>query len=392
MPPEKPAVLMVTGAYVPEMSGAGLQCRALVRALSDQVSFTILTTTMDDRLPAEDEQDGVPVYRVLVNPASTRSKLLAALRMIRLLLRLRGRFSIMHLHGFSQKSVLLVIMGLITGKHIAIKMTSVGHDDPVSMQARGRIWKWCYSRAHVLFGVSPRFQTLHESSGLSRERFRLIPNGVDVKRFSPLSPQERRVLRGTLGLPVEGALVLFVGFFSRDKCPDVLFDAWARCVSAGDRASVLLFVGATRSDYYEVDPRLAEDIRERAARLGVTSRVCFVEATAQIEDYQRAADIFVLPSVREGLPNALLEAMACGAGCVATRIEGVTDQLLAGDSGVLVPPRDVVALEGALTRLLADPEGTQAMGARARVRIVQDFAMAIAARRYLAVYQELLAS
>ncbi len=392
MHPEKPAVLMVTGAYVPEMSGAGLQCRALVRALSDRVSFAVLTTTMDDSLSVEDEQDGVPVYRVLVNPASVRSKLSAALRMIALVVRLRKRFSILHLHGFSQKSVLLVILGLVTGKRIAIKMTSVGHDDPAAMRARGRIWQWCYSRAHVLFGVSPRFQALHESSGLPRERFRLIPNGVDIQRFRPASPEARRALRGALGLPVEGPLVLFVGFFSREKCPDVLFDAWTRCVAAGDRSSVLVFVGATRSDYYEVEGRLAEDIRERAARLDLISRLYFVEATTQIEDYQRAADLFVLPSVREGLPNALLEAMACGTACVATRLEGVTDQLLAGDSGVLVPPRDVAALESALTRLMADPEGATAIGTRARARIVQDFAMSNAASQYLAVYQELLAS
>lgn len=392
MPPEKPAVLMVTGAYMPEMSGAGLQCRALVRELRDLVSFTILTTTTDDSLPVEDEQDGVPVYRVLVNPASAWSKLVAALRMVQLLLRLRKRFSILHLHGFSQKSVLLVIVGLASRKRIAIKMTSVGHDDPVSMRARGRIWNWCYSRAHVLFGVSPRFQALHESSGLARERFRLIPNGVDLQRFRPAAPEEQRVIRRDLGLPAEGPLVLFVGFFSHEKCPDVLFEAWTRCLAAGDRSSVLVFVGATRSNYYEVDRKLADAIRERAARLDVTTRVCFVEATTQIEKYQRAADIFVLPSVREGLPNALLEAMACGAGCVATRIEGVTDRLLAGDTGILVPPRDAAALEDALTRLMADPEGAAAMGARARARIVQDFALPNTARQYLAVYQELLAS
>jgi glycosyltransferase involved in cell wall biosynthesis len=121
--------------------------------------------------------------------------------------------------------------------------------------------------------------------------------------------------------------------------------------------------------------------------------VCFVGAVNEVEDYLRAADIFVLPSVREGLPNALLEAMACGVGCIATYLHGVTDALIADDeSGILVPPRDAAALETALARLVSQPDRARAMGARARQRIERDFALAQTAQQYLAVYRELLAS
>ncbi|MSO55897.1 MAG: glycosyltransferase family 1 protein [Acidobacteria bacterium] len=393
MTPGKPGVLMVTGAYYPELSGAGLQCRALVRKLQDEVDFTVLTTTTDPSLPAKGERDGVPVHRVFVDPASAWSKLAAGLRMARVVLGERRRFSILHLHGFSQKSILLVVLGFVIGKRVGIKLTSVGHDDPAAMKARGRLAYWCYSQARVFFGVSPRFQALYEASGLPRDRFRLIPNGVDLERFRPASLTERLALRAELGLPTDTTLILFVGFFSREKCPDLLFGAWSRLAASGDRSSVLVFVGATRSAYYEVDERLAEDIRERASRLGLGRRLHFVEATREIEKYQRAADIFVLPSVREGLPNALLEAMACGAACIATRLDGVTDALIIDeDSGILVPPRDGAALESALARLVSQPDRGRAMGARARQRIERDFALAQTAQKYLAAYRELLAS
>ena len=283
MTPAKPGVLMVTGAYFPEMSGAGLQCRELVRQLRDAVRFTVLTTTTDPSLPANDERDGVPVRRVFVDPTSVWSKLTAGLRMTRVVLTERRRFSILHLHGFSQKSMLLIALGLMSGKRIGIKLTSVGHDDPASMRARGRLAYWCYSRAHVFFGVSPRFRALYEASDLSRERFRLIPNGVDLERFKPASLDERRALRVELGLPADGALILFVGFFSREKCPDLLFDAWSRMATRDHSSSALVFVGATRSGYYEVDERLAQDIRDRATRLGLAARLRFVEATHEIE-------------------------------------------------------------------------------------------------------------
>ena len=389
----KPSVLMVTGAYFPEMSGAGLQCRELVRQLRDAVRFTVLTTTTDPSLPANDERDGVPVHRVFVDPTSAWSKLTAGLRMTRVMLDARRRFSILHLHGFSQKSMLLIALGLVTGKRIAIKLTSVGHDDPAAMKARGRTAYWFYSQARIFFGVSPRFQALYDASGLPRDRFRLIPNGVDLERFRPASPEERRSLRVGLNLPADCVPILFVGFFSREKCPDVLFDAWSRLAAAGNQSSVLVLIGATRSRYYEVDERLADDIRLRVSRLGLEKRLYFVEATNAIEQYQRAADIFVLPSVREGLPNALLEAMACGTACIATRLDGVTDTLIAdGENGILTPPRDVSALEAALARLVLQPDCARAMGAMARQRIERDFALAQTTQKYLTAYQELLAS
>lgn len=391
--PDNPDVLMVTGAYFPELSGAGLQCRELVRALDGAVTCTILTTTTDRTMPAQDRQDGVPVFRVFVGTTPVWSKLVAALHMTVAVWRLRNRFTILHLHGFSQKSMLLVVLGLLMRKRIAIKLTSVGHDDPLSMRTRGQLAYWCYSRAHMLFGVSPRFEQLFLSSGLPAERFRLIPNGVDLTRFRPATREEKRALRTELGLPASGALILFVGFFSREKCPDALFEAWSSLATDAGRASVLLLIGATRSQYYEVDPTLAVDIRRRASDLGLESRMCFVESTTEIERYQRAADIFVLPSVREGLPNALLEAMACGTACIATRLKGVTDRLITDpDDGLLVPPRDVAALGVALHQLLSEPARAEAMGQRARARIEQDFALTTTAQRYLAAYRELLAS
>ena len=123
---------MVTGAYFPELSGAGLQCRALIGKLRDRVDFTVLTTTADATLPVDDVQDGVPVHRVLVNPASTWSKAGASLRIAGAFLRAARRFSIVHFHGFSQKSILLMGLARLKRKRIAVKMTSVGHDDPGS--------------------------------------------------------------------------------------------------------------------------------------------------------------------------------------------------------------------------------------------------------------------
>lgn len=388
---DRPGVLMVTGAYYPELSGAGLQCRAIVGRLQGDIDFTVLTTTADRSLPVHDVQDGVPVHRVYVDPESWLSKAIGAVRFTAAFLRTRRRFGIMHLHGFSQKSVLLVWLGLAAGKKIAIKMTSVGDDDPVSLRRRGALPYWSYRHADAFFAVSPRFRELYTDAGLPDHRFHLIPNGVNLDRFRPPADGERESLRHELSIPEGSPVVLFVGFFSREKRPDLLFETWATLAARSSPRAVLVLVGATRSPYYEIDDDLAGHIRRRAGELGLDRQVLFVERTHEIERFQRAADVFVLPSVREGLPNALLEAMASGAACIATRIEGVTDRIIEdGRNGLLVPPDDGDALTQALARVLGDPALRARLGSEARRTIEGRYSLEHAARRYLDAYRLLL--
>ncbi|MES1254938.1 MAG: glycosyltransferase family 4 protein, partial [Acidobacteriota bacterium] len=338
----KPGVLMVTGAYFPERSGAGLQCRALVRQLRAEVDFTVLTTTTTRASAGEDGEDGVPIYRVFIDPASWRSKLAAAIGFVRVFARIRHRFAVVHFHGFSQKSILLVWLARAARKEIAVKLTSVGHDDPLSIRRRdGALAYRAFAQAAMFFAPSPRFLESYAAAGLPGDRCRLIPNGVDLSRFRPAAAGERQALRRGLDVPAGGPVVLCVGFFSQEKRPDRLFDAWAVLKRTVAPDAVLVFVGATVGPYYEVDESLAGAIRRRAAALDVAGSVLFVEATDEIERFYRAADIYVLPSVREGLPNALLEAMASGLACIATRLPGVTDAMIDdGRDGLLVPPDD----------------------------------------------------
>jgi len=385
-----PGVLMVTGAYYPEVSGAGLQCRELVHALRNRAKFTILTTSADPFLPAVEDGDGAPVYRVLVDVSRIRSKLKAALNLATLIFRLRRRFNIVHLHGFSQKSLLLVWLAKLLRKKLALKLTSVGHDDPISIRARGHLAFWCYSRADLFFGVSPRMREIYHSSRLPQEKFKLISNGVDLERFRPGDYGERQYLRRELGLPEQLTLILFVGFFSHEKCPDLLFDAWTRVRGDGLSATGIVFVGATRSRYYEVDPGLARKIRARTQHLGLEKDVVFVEVTHEIEKYYRAADLFVLPSSREGLPNVLLEGMATGLPCIASNLQGITDSVIDhGVNGLLVPVGDVAALEDAIRFLLQDSARAQEFGKRARRTVDERYSIRQTSAHYLDAYQQL---
>ena len=117
----------------------------------------------------------------------------------------------------------------------------------------------------------------------------------------------------------------------------------------------------------------------------------FVEHTSHIEQYYRAADIFVLSSRREGLPNALLEAMASGIACIASHLDGVTDDLIEdGVNGLLVSPDEVAELKTALRVLVDYPERLSLLGRQARQTIETHFAIEQTAQEYLKVYRSLM--
>ena len=382
---------MVTGAYFPELSGAGLQCRSLTQVLKRSADFIVFTTTAQPSLPAAEDIDGVPVFRVPIKPRRLASKLVGLWRFTMLFTTHRHQFSIVHLHGFSQKSVLFMALAAVFRKAVAIKLTGVNFDDPMAIRRRGRWTYWWYSRAALFIGVSPKFQMLYEQAGLPGQRLTMIPNGVDVTRFRPALVDECETLRRQFGLPTTGQVVLFIGFFSIDKCPDILFDAWLRATEGQTTQSTLFFVGATRSTYHEISSPLVERIRHESALLeGTNRRVVFLESILDVEQVYRCADVFVLPSVREGLPNALLEAMASGLGCVASRLEGVTDTIIQdGVNGRLVEPSNVDELSNVLKVLLAQPNVTTDMGCRARKTIEMRFDLLDTGRKHLAAYRSL---
>ena len=142
---------------------------------------------------------------------------------------------------------------------------------------------------------------------------------------------------------------------------------------------------------FELGGRLIDQLRATAQASGFADRVVFVPPTNQVQDYFRAADMYVMPSIREGMPIALLEAMACGLACVASRLPGATDTMVEdGVSGRLVAPGDVDGFATAIGSLLADPATAARMGIAAR-RIVEDrYTMERVADMWLDAYNEVL--
>jgi len=276
-------------------------------------------------------------------------------------------------------------------QHVGLRLHTAGQDGPAGVRARGRLAYWAYSHVDLFMAVSPPLADRLEDAGFSASRVCRGTNGLDMARFHPAEPGERIRLRRTLGLPESGALILFVGFFSLDKGAHVLFEAWRRIANGVGAGSSLVYVGSTRSRYHEIDPALADRIRDAAGREGLANRIVFVEETRVIDQYYRAADVFVFPSRREAFGMALVEAMASGLPCIASRLPGVTDDIVKdGETGLLVEPHDANALAAALARVLTDCAFASRLGRAGRQAVDPRFAIERTAHLTLDAYRRVL--
>jgi len=384
----KPRVLMVTGAYYPELSGGGLQARRVVQALRHAVDFSVLTTSVDPQLPTVAAEDGVPIRRVYVDITSVLSKATAGARLALAFVKLSSRVDVVNLHGFSRKAILIRALCRLFRKPLILTLQTGVHDEPSGVRMTGRLGFWAFRTADLFLSVSPALSRAYLDAGLPPARLRQLCNAIDTQRFRPPTDAERVTLRRDLGLSDAAPVVLFVGVFTRDKRPDLLYDAWAQTLPT--IRSTLVLVGATRSANREVDEALAASIRERAESAGHASFVVFVDPIPDIERYFRSADVYVLPSIREGLSISLLEAMASGLAPIATRLPGSTDTVIEHEvNGLLVPADDRGAFAAALCRVLTDRRLAARLGSAARATVVDRYSIDVTAADWLTAYADM---
>jgi L-malate glycosyltransferase len=317
---------------------------------------------------------------VVCHPMAIRNALdLAAAVALRRRLR-DGRYDVVHFHTSRAHAMAPWVRGLTRAAVVTRRMDCV----PNRLFAR-----WLYGRAvDGVAAISTSVADALVRAGVARERVTLIPSGIDCAHFRPPSADERAQARAALGLGDADLAVGAVGALEPRKGHRYLVEAMAllgRHSPAGGAVAIIAGDGSLRD-------ALAAEVRRLGlgdAR-GADGRVRLVGPVEDARSILWALDIFAMPSLSEGLGVALLEAMACGLPCVASRSGGIVDAVDEGRSGILVAPGDAPALAGALADLCAQPQTRIAMGAAARALAVERFSMAAMARRTVELYRACL--
>ncbi len=229
-------------------------------------------------------------------------------------------------------------------------------------------------RADAVVGVSDGIVQALKRSGVAEDRLLAIPNGIPGR-----SPQvSTRSLREELGVG-QRALIGAVGRLETQKGHTFLLEA-ARALL--QRWPEVLFVIAGEGSQRAV---LEQQIRA----LGLERQVKLLGRRSDMEALYAALDLFVMPSLDEGTPMVLLEAMRAGLPVIATRVGGVPQLIRAGETGVLVEPEDTAALAGAMQRCLADALMARRLGAAAAREIRERHSAEAMESRYRALYDRI---
>jgi glycosyltransferase involved in cell wall biosynthesis len=222
-------------------------------------------------------------------------------------------------------AVATTIIGRATHTPVVAKI----HGSDVNVFAQTRLRRWqirhALNRCHSVVAVSRALAERLQAIGVESNRIQVVYNGVDDGRFCP---REREGARCSLGVPISAKLVLYVGNILTSKGCDDLLSA-IEILAATDDSLHLAYVG---------DGPQRPILESRVTRLGLAGRVRFVGKVTHdvLSGWYTAADITCLPSYNEGVPNVLLESMACGTPVVASSVGGIPE-IIPEYAGILVP-------------------------------------------------------
>jgi glycosyltransferase involved in cell wall biosynthesis len=280
----------------------------------------------------------------------------------------RGRYQVLHTH-LSTASLL----GSLAGRLAGVPVVATVHGFNAAFSFRG---------CPRLVAVSQAVREHLLRQGIPPPRVRVICNGISLP--VPADPAAVATVREQIGVPPGGLLAGSLGRLRPEKGHRYLVEAMARL---GERVDLpplsLLLVGEGTE---------AGALQAQVERLGLAGRVHFAGFQRDIAPYLAAMDIFVLPSLREGLSISALEAMALRRPVVASRVGGTPEVVEEGKSGMLVPPADPESLAKAIAELIADPARAAAMGQAGRARVEANFTLEHMVSQLEHLYREAAAS
>ena len=368
-------VALLIQKYWPWIGGAERQLGDVAPALAASgLDVHVITRQLPGTSRLE-HVDGVPVHRIPVPGWRPLASVTYTLRTLLLLRRLRP--DVVHAHELLSPATTALGARLLFGVRASATAHRSGPLGDVAVltgnemggQRLRLLARWIDRFIVIASEISDEL----EAAGVPRSRQMHIANGVDTDRFRPPVPGEAERLRTELGLP-SGPMALFTGRLAPEKRVGMLIDLWPRVREAVPDAQLVIAGTGPEED----------DLRRRAG-----DGVLLAGPVEDVAGWHRTADVFVLPSMAEGLSVAMLEAMASGSPPVMSAVGGTGDVLAHGETAWLVNPDVPEELVAGLVRLLSDPAERGRLGAAARERAVSGFSLATTVRRHAELYREL---
>lgn len=234
-------------------------------------------------------------------------------------------------------------------------------------------------KANRIVAVSEQIANDMKQRGIPAGKVTVIENGVSLERFRIGNKDE---MRKTFGFNSNEKVIGTVASLTPEKGHSYLMDAAREVIQKHPEARFLI-VG---------DGPQRQSLEETTDRLGLSGKVIFTGSRRDIPEILSLLDAFVLPSLKEGLPIALLEAMAAMVPVIATKVGAVPKLIEDGMSGILIPPKDSQAISNAIMEVLSDKQSSLKMARKGFERVRDNYSSKQMAEKYMAIYKELMAA
>jgi glycosyltransferase involved in cell wall biosynthesis len=372
-----PRVAMLIQRYYPHAGGAERQIQRLAPRLRAHGFECSVITRHEAGLSRFEIIEGVPVYRLPCPGPKPLAAIFYVFSAAKLLARLRP--DVIHAHEILSPTSAAVLARAFYGRPVLVKILRGGIlGDIYKIRNRWlgvQRFRFLAHRVDSFVVISQEIDKELSALGVPQEKRAFIPNGVDTELFAPLPDSQKQRLRMELGLASNAKIIVYVGRLTAEKRVDHLLCIWPE-IRASFPEAQLLIVGTGPEEVH---------LRKMSSP--------GVQFTGQVNDttrYLQAADVFVLPSVTEGLSNSMLEALSAGVPVLATCVGGTPDVISHDVNGYLIPPDDLEALKSGLLTLLADESLRAHLGLESRQSILQNFSLDSIATQLEALYHRLL--
>ncbi len=370
------SVVMVSAGFWPAVGGAERQALELSAALAARGHRVTVLTRRVGGLASRETYRGVDIRRL---PVWGRGAFDASFFLLGAFAWLLGHWiewDAVHAHLAGSPALTAALAGRLLGRPALVKLgggRGIGELAISSRTALGR------AKLRALGALRPRFLAVVPDLAEEGREFlgsadiEVLPNGVDDARYRPVGEGRRRALRETFGWEQDAVVFLYTGRFSPEKRLPWFLRSW---LGASGENSIAVLVG---------------DGPERAALQAAADasfgRIRLMASRDDLEGAYAAADAFFLPSTSEGLSNALLEAMSSGLAPLASRVGGTAETVEDGVTGLLFGRDDEEGLKRAARRLATEKGLAARLGAAARARVEEHYALARVVDRIETLYR-----
>lgn len=365
------SICMIIEGHYPSIGGAEMQARSVIKKLAEKgYVINVVSLGIDKTQPTNDYIDGIPVHRIKYPHVKIIAPLVMLTKSAIAILKYR-KADVIHIHITGYIAFLVGLLTWFIKSKTFTKVSGAYEFDGGLLDLKNRMkllkrfYNYFIKKVDYVQCISEETNRNMLQLGYKADQLLNIPNGVDVEKFHPKSKLSRETLN-----------VVYIGRLRQYKGIEYLLEAWS-IVSQSISGKLILVGGG------EYGQQLKKICRDK----NIVECVEFVGYVDNVLPYYELADIYVQPSLNEGLPNSVLEAMSCGLPIVATKVSGNEDIVTHEVNGYLVEPRDSAGLSEAIKELMCEHEKRIRFGKKSREFILNNYSIDYIVNRLMEEYR-----